>query len=771
MPDQQTSLPAPGTNPEGVAMYVDRLVKESMDDPRRVEWLRTAERNYQMYLGQHWTTATPDGEIRVVLNRTQNAIVSLVSLQAGDPPKITFTPRESSDPPLFYLNTDLPEAMPIMAELGVDPTSGMYVPPMPDPAKTSTPGGESNEAEEADFGKGETQGVQPGQAPTPGMIPNPAEPPRSIYDPLPKEIGEMYKLRIEQERMIAATYAAQGLPPPVPPPPEDLIIEVNDSTSAQALQTIFDAKWEQADAQAAFVENVMNKNILGWQPTLIEFDDEEKNHVLTNVHPKHVFPDPLHNNPKRWAYCVFDQPVSVDEALSRWPHLSAKIIDVAKVGTLNYPGSHHYDPAAMFDQYYQREMVVVRTAWIRYQRYPMNREQAVQKGRVVQTQVQTGTRLVEQPVDEFALPQPPVEEPVMRDALMVDGQEVDEAHELWPTRLGIRQVTVIVGTGSVVDDRECEYPDIPLAVNKNVAIPFSTYGQGEPERLQGLQMAVNRVLSAFVTFHAYNAYPPELIAESVVEMLGEGLKDSRTKPGQRLTIPDSLLIQLGTPEKIVMNLQQGTMTADFWRLLDLLVQYIDMEGNQADVIQGEASASWSGKTVDALQSAANQVIRGKAIYTEFYLKDMSRTLVYNLLHRLTTEDWKRIVSRYPVQAIEAIAKRLKALDIDIAVEIASGSGASKRAELNNQIAARQNGILVSDPTLIEAIGLDPDVEIQKHQDWQRKLSAVGGIPQLPGNAQSPAQQKEEDGKQRTSNSEGDGGGKRDEKSGPPQQSR
>jgi hypothetical protein len=767
---QATARPPPGTNPEGVAMYVDRLVKESMDDPRRQEWLLEAERNYQLYLGQHWTTATPDGEIRVILNRTQNAIVSLVSLQAGDPPKITFTPRESSDPPLFFLNTDLPEAEAIMAELGVDPLTGMYQPMIPDPAATNQPGQEARGSEEDGFGQPEQQTGVPSVEPS--MVADPMEPPRNIQDPLPKRIGEMLKLRIEQERLIAATYAAQGLPSPVIPPPEDLIVEVNDSTSAQALQTLFDAKWEQSDSQATFVENVLNKNILGWQTTLIEFDDDIKSHVLTNVHPKHVFPDPLNTSSKRWAYCVFDQPISAAEAVTKWPHLAAKIMDVRRIGPLIYPGANQYDPANMFDQHYQREMVVVRTAWVRYQTYPMTREQAVKKGRVVQTQVPTGeTQLIEQQQDEFELPTPPMEVPIMREALMADGQEVDEANPLWPSRFGIRQITVIVGTGSVVDDRECEYPDIPMVVNKNIAIPFSTYGQGEPKRLQGLQMAVNRVLSAFVTFHAYNAYPPELIAESVVEMLGEELKDSRTKPGQRLTIPDSLLIQLGTPEKIVMNLQQGQMTADFWRLLDLLVNYIDMEGNQADVIQGEASASWSGKTVDALQSAANQVIRGKAIYTEFYLKDMSEILVHNLLHRLEEDDWKAVVSRYPIQALRAIKDRLKQLDIDIAVEIASGSGATKRSELANQIAARQNGILVSDPTLLEAIGLDPDVELQKHQDWARKLSSIGGVPQVPGNAQTPAQEEEEGGKQRkgggASNSSGEGKDSGSKDSGPP----
>lgn len=347
---------------------------------------------------------------------------------------------------------------------------------------------------------------------------------------------------------------------------------------------------------------------------------------------------------------MIDRPIGVDEAVRTWPHLSQTLMDVARVGTLTFPGSRNYPTASMFDNRYEREMVVVRTAWIRHQRYPMSRDEAIKKQKVAEVDIPTG-QMTEGPPEMMQMGTGNVDEmgnevmeevptgittlvPETRKALMMGEQEVDEASPAWPQRFGIRQITIIAGTTEVVDDRECEYDRIPICINKNVPIPFSTYGQGEPKRLEGLQMSINRVLSAFVTHHAYNAYPPELIAESVVEQLGKELQDSRTKPGQRLTIPDALLIQLGTPEKIVMNMETGQMAADFWRLLDLLVQYVDMEGNQADVIQGEAAAGWSGKTVESLQSAANQVIRGKAIYTEFFLKDRAHLMVYNIAHHM-----------------------------------------------------------------------------------------------------------------------------------------
>jgi hypothetical protein len=695
----QAFLPPPNTDPEGIAMYVDNLVRESEADPRRERWLATAERNLNLYAGKHWITATPEGEIRLTLNRTQNAIVSLVSLQAGDPPKITFTPRETDEPTLTFLNTQLPEAKNVMLGLKIDPATGVG-----------------------------------------GVNPDTGEP-LDVTQPLPQATADMLKQQFEVQRALSAQDSQQGLPPTTVPPPEDLLVEVSDSTASQALQTIFDAMWDEADGQVTFTENVMNKNILGWQPTLVEFDDEEKRHILTNVHPKMVHPDPLSPDSTRWAYCVFDQPIGTYEAARKYPHIAAKIIDAGRLSVVT-TGSFNYDIASLYaDQEFRRDMVVIRTAWIRHQPYQLSREQALAAGKLQEVQVPTGEQ--EEALDSLGnvvgmkdTTRPVVAFPGETDEAQPIIPHPDKPGETtknpqWPTRYSTRQITIIAGV-AVVDDRECEYDGIPLVVNKNIPIPFSTYGQGEPERLEGLQMAVNRLLSSFVTHHAYNAYPPEMVPESVLEMMDEALKKCRTKPGQRIAIPDSVLLQLGDMNKVVQNMEVSQMPSDFWKLLDLLVQYIDMEGNQADVIQGDAAAGWSGKTVESLQGAANQVIRGKAIYTEFYLKNLARLMVYAIINRLQPSDWKRYVSRYPLQAIQAFHDRTKKLDVDVAVEIASGSGASRMTEINNLMAARTAMIPVSDPTVMEKMGLDPEAELQHQADWEKKRAALQGPMPSPG---------------------------------------
>jgi hypothetical protein len=255
-------IPPPGSDPSGLAEFVDLLVRESEQAPNRIAWINDAARNYDLYLGDHWMSAAPTDQIRLVLNRIQNCIVSLVAVQAGDPPKVTFTPRETGDPPLVYLNTNIPEAQQYAAEMV-------------------------------------SAGVDPAQ-------------------PLPPEVAQQLKAEVESAEIVRARAAGMGQAPPPNLPPDELIVEITDATTSQALQTMFDAAWEEADAQSVFVENILHKNIFGWQPTLVEFLDDEKRHQLTNVHGFQVFPDPIHADPRRWGYVTAaEQPQPADPVLAR----------------------------------------------------------------------------------------------------------------------------------------------------------------------------------------------------------------------------------------------------------------------------------------------------------------------------------------------------------------------------------------------------------------------------------------------------------------------
>lgn len=713
-PSPPASDPLAGGVPAvDLAEYLDQLVRESDNDDRRVDWREQADRGLSLYLGEHFETGDDGTMKRVVLNRTQNVIVSLVAIQAGDKPAITFTPRETGEPPLYYLNTQLPESQQIAAQFGagaIDPMTGL---------------------------------------PSPGI---------DFEQPLPPEVSIQIKQLVETNRLVAMQAAVEGQPAP-PLLPDNLLVEVTDATTSRAVQTIFDGMWEASDAACIFSENILCKNVFGWQPTLFEFDDERKIPVLTNVNPKHVFPDPLNGDSRRWHYVVYDQPISADEAKQKWPHLSQKIDDEADTGSITWPGQRSYQTSSVYDQRFERRMIVMRTGWLRYQRYPMSPDEALRAGLVVEVSGDFGPQdrsMVDDGIGDGSVLRAddgsgvggnegnlesqggsvPTDQATVRPLsvglsfILPDGTPVAPGEPNWPTRQGIRQITVVAN--EVVDDRECEHADIPLPTNRNVPIPFSPYGQGEPKRLENLQTAVNRLVTCAVTQQAYNAFPVEIMPESVVDAMPKELRDARIKPNKRITVPDALITQLGDKDKILGYLESPSLDAGFWQLLGFLVEMIDKEGNQADVIQGNAPSRASGEYVANLQSAASQIIRGKSMYTEYWLRSLVRLFVHAIVTRLTPDDWRRYLSKYPYQAISAMHSRAKSMDVDISVEIGSASGASKASQTQNLVAARQMGVPVSDATLLERLGVDPDAEAAKQADAARKTASMQGVANMTG---------------------------------------
>jgi hypothetical protein len=195
--------------------------------------------------------------------------------------------------------------------------------------------------------------------------------------PLPDAIAQQLQQMVQQSEMIAAQAQAAGLPTPPEVLPDDFLVEVTDQTTAQAIQTIFDAGWDEANVQFIFVENTSNKNILGWQPTVYGFDDTTKDHVLQNVHPYLVYPDPMKTDSSTWNYVVYFEPISRDEALNKFPQFAEQIDECARQGTLQWPGaSAQMSSAAVYSQAFERDMVVIRHAWVKGQPYPMTPQQA-----------------------------------------------------------------------------------------------------------------------------------------------------------------------------------------------------------------------------------------------------------------------------------------------------------------------------------------------------------------------------------------------------------
>jgi hypothetical protein len=289
-----------------------------------------------------------------------------------------------------------------------------------------------------------------------------------------------------------------------------------------------------------------------------------------------------------------------------------------------------------------------------------------------------------------------------------DGTPVTEEDPAWPQRYGVRLTRIC--DNELFEDVE-DLTGIPVAVNTNIPLPYSPYGQGEPERLGGMQAALDMLLSSAVTYFAYASFPPELVPTSVMDRLGGALANARSIPGQRIPIGDDLIMQLGGIEKVMTQLPAGTLPADFWRLIEFLAASIDNEANQSQVMQGEAAAGWSGDAIKNLQSAATQVIRAKSQRTEAYLQHIAYTIYFQIINFMTPDDWARYCSKYPVAVLRAMAKKGD-FRADVTVSIKSGTAANAAGETQNLIAAKGQGVPISDRTIQRRLNLDPDEELQ-----------------------------------------------------------
>lgn len=760
-------LPAPGTDPTGIALFCDSLVRENANDQRRLVFQTEAQRAFELYLGDHWRINTGDadgngyngggdgdpigsvegarvgwwqdqnalGAVRYVLNRIQNCIISMMAIQAGDPPKVVFIARETGDPPVYYLNTNTPEGQQFAAmQFQADAAQG---------------------------------------------IPEPFDPTK----PLPDKIAKPLLAQVQQADMLRQQAMVMGQPEPQGLMPEDLVIEVDHTSAIEARQAVFDGLWEDGNCQFHFSENVLNKNIFGVQPTTYEWDEQTKLPILTNVNPLQLFMDPIRSVGPRNTYTVYDEPISKDEALAQYPKFAKDIEDSTyfKVGTLAWPGSRSYVPGYRYTQVFYRAMGVIRHVWMRNQPYPMSPDEAMSAGHISlqnipdqeainAQQVQPSQPAPAEPnpagaeaaepqestegVDQDgvragaggtgsgsggeAIPANPPPVPT-RQAFIHNqsGQELTPGAAGWPVRYGIRQIKII--GSSVVSDMECPFGDIPVAVNINLPIPFCPWGQGEPKRLEGVQMAINGLLSIGINQSAFNAYPPEVVAEQMMTAMAKDVAQMHSKPNQRYTVPQSVLETVQYDIKKLFNvIETPNLPSDFWKLLELLLKLIDQEGNQADVMQGEASAGWSGEVVKSLQTASSQVIRAKSMHTEFYIKAVVKLMTYSMCHNMTWQDWGRYCKKFPPAVLKAIYELNCKMEYegacDISVSVQSGSGAAKAGKTQNLQAAAKSGAQVSPQTILESLELDPDQELQQTVQWQQKLAQLA--PQI-SQAQPP----------------------------------
>lgn len=774
-----------------ITSFADGVVLECAE--RRTGRDEQARRNYNLYLGNHWLTVAPDESYRYVFNRIKTIVMAHAAIQNGQRPQVTFSPRQSGDPGLGYVNLGVlkgirqtPEIVAILQQI---PPQCLMNPPMP----------------------------------------------------LPQQVTAMLNQAIEQGQLLTERAQMLRLPAPVVIP-EELLVKINDDTACEALQMLFDSKWDECDADYFMLTDSFYNNIIGWSHMSYQWDKLNQRHKLFNCEFPQVFLDPMRPDIRQSQTAVWDHIMSADEGAADYPNLAQFIQEHFTPGRPIPAGTYLYRQAAVYDEVlFRRKMGVVRKLYARNQPYPMTPEQAMAAGLVEQRQVpiestpdavagdtspvQTvnvdgqdftslpdesdkqfaGAEDVQHTSDNKSLPdssrdsiqpgdersgsvdvsgneessqespqaaQPQIQEPqggplsgtlgenpadnsvpsgigvmpapALRVAYFLTGTdtEIEPWGEGWPTRLAIREITIIATT--VVEDKECEYADINLTHNVNFPIPYTPWGQGTPEDLEPLNLAVNSILSDMIQHIFTTTYPTQIIPDSVNNRRSQIAQDSYVKPGTRLLAPDDMFEKF--KGELIHNLMAPEASADLWKGLAQILDLMDKQGDMAQVLQGQASPGWSGNAIGKLQGAAQGSILFRSRRCETMLKYLVTLMNGAMIKNMTPQDIASHLRKYPVYIWDAFATWWKdRLAYDIHVEITSGGGANKMAKTAQTMQALQMGVQVSQPSILESLGLDPESELQKALQWNRKLAAAqgAGMPAQGTEQQQPPQGQQE----------------------------
>lgn len=333
-PPTDPAIPLDPAVATALITYSDNLIRQAQQSPATERQFDQAEENYNLYLGNHGGDRGTIDAYRYVYNRIKTIVVSHAAIQSGQK-KLTFLPRQSGAKGSCFINATIFQSVaPLLAQLGV-------------------------------------------QIPPECVVPPPAR-----AQPLPREIYDQLDALIQQGQMAAQQAMAMKMPPPKVLPPE-LIVEVSDTTAADALQMLFDAKWDDCGADLTTLLDAMQNGIIGWQHIFYRWDRQAEQHDLHLAEFRQVFLDPTRPDISKSATAVFGLILSEEEAMAKFPEFKLQIDNGFTMGKPSYAGIQYQRAAIYEDTNFLQKYGEIRFTWIRNQPYPMAPEEALARKLVV----------------------------------------------------------------------------------------------------------------------------------------------------------------------------------------------------------------------------------------------------------------------------------------------------------------------------------------------------------------------------------------------------
>ena len=665
-----------------ISTLIQSWLTESRSESVRAEAIAKAGENLNWFNNGDFGWNAIPGEQRTIINRIRPAIMQRVGSLVGAEPTATFERRENDDPPTYFLDAKKIGAQTINSLLagGIDPATQVPIPPI----ITS-------------------DNVGPIQDLSGQMIPQ-----------TPISVDQYHQL------------VAMGF--------KDAITCVDDDLVAKVQQTIYDAVIEASGARFIDMEMCQISQICGWQDTYDGWDFDKQIPTYLLLEQANLYTEPLRTDITRSQYAIYQELLSADEALTKYPQWAEQIGDNRINGL----------PSSMIPQQstaetvvsWRRDMVRILHCWIRNQIIDMPEDEAIRGGHVVHHEILEEAQeheeenygllskiggaikgmfggkeeAAENPNQDYT----GVEDvhdvneqvPKTRKAMFLgndDGTpnmeagEIEPGHENWPVKQGVLYCVLIEGASAfrVAEYRLTESDDIPITHMVSQPIPKSYFGHGFASQLTGGQQLINDCASTISEYGRKFRGSNVTISQSAAAALGsENIKNSFNVQGWVSVLKDADFKALG--DNGAFKIQKPPDPPTFLlNVLNNAVQLTDREAAYSDVQQGIPTGdAKSGVAIQQLQAANSVSSMMDAMLVQRALTQRAKRIQFAITHYMTAEDWgRKYVQQYSPAVLNEVYRRAQSNDWDVSVIVQAGAGQAMEAKKNGYRMDMKAGII------------------------------------------------------------------------------
>ena len=634
---------------------LDERIRDAQIERQRRE--KQWDINVALYHGDHQAVYDPStlGEFYATSNQIQGAVITQVAVMTERPVRPVFVPRETNEPPEIFLKPESAYKVPPNAGLSDEQMAGADV--IPEPL--------------FDFLSSQTM-------------------PQEVDNPRAGEVVPGTGVGETKPEVQPDTVEIQ-----VPIFDDEDFIFVDDALCAEALTQEHDSEWEMCSGDEMLRQAITQASIIGHQDFLVQWNDQDSRFDLVSLYPYHTWIDRWSFSTRDCEYYVMRRVVPMSEAFREFPEHQDELATNASTNTET--GWWGGVSGGKYDSSSDRRVVEIFTTWTRNHPYPMDAEEAMNKGLIQQAVEEP---LVDPETNEIADMggQPVFDEQGVPQFVTAEGEPTSPEAPNWPVRYGVHQ-TVMVGS-IVLYEGETEFADIPVARIKNVPIVESPYGQGEPQRLASLQDLKNRLWSIYHDYVLRYRSPEQAMPASVLNELEEQLTTLNRAAGRKLGIPDDIWnLNNG---KVVETIELPQLTAMFHSLMQLVTNEMNDIAGTVDVLRGEAKSEWSGELFQQATNAARGPIGFKARGISEAVKHAAKVTAGLIIDFLPLDEWSSRNKKYPPPVLEVMRRRLKRVGYDVSVEVGGASSRDSEGQKLVQM-MHNNPQLTNSPTFMQQV--------------------------------------------------------------------